>query len=90
MLDNVNTDLEEAIGGLDVVTRKTKDLIKKSGEDGGAVGVPAVERSHVVDDLAFTYRCLCWRERGVRPDGGGDSHFRSFRSHFMDSNTGLS
>lgn len=31
MLDNVNTDLEEAIGGLDVVTKKTKDLIKKSG-----------------------------------------------------------
>lgn len=34
MLDNVNTDLEEAIGGLDVVTKKTKDLIKKSGEGG--------------------------------------------------------
>lgn len=32
MLENVNTDFEEAIGGLDAVTRKTKDLIKKSGE----------------------------------------------------------
>lgn len=31
MLDNVNTDFEEAIGGLDAVTRKTKELIKKSG-----------------------------------------------------------
>lgn len=32
MLDNVNTDFEEAIGGLDAVTKKTKELIKKSGE----------------------------------------------------------
>lgn len=31
MLDNVNVDLEEAIGGLDAVTRKTKELIKKAG-----------------------------------------------------------
>ncbi|CAM9338122.1 unnamed protein product, partial [Sphacelaria rigidula] len=31
MLDNVNTDFEEAIGGLDAVTKKTKELIKKSG-----------------------------------------------------------
>lgn len=31
MLDSVNTDFEEALGGLDAVTRKTKELIKKSG-----------------------------------------------------------
>lgn len=36
MLENVNTDFEEAIGGLDAVTRKTKELIKKSGEKKGA------------------------------------------------------
>lgn len=36
MLENVNTDFEEAIGGLDAVTRKTKELIKKSGEKEGA------------------------------------------------------
>lgn len=34
MLENVNTDFEEAIGGLDAVTRKTKELIKKSGKGG--------------------------------------------------------
>lgn len=32
MLENVNTDFEEAIGGLDAVTKKTQELIKKSGE----------------------------------------------------------
>ncbi|CAN0475751.1 unnamed protein product [Ectocarpus sp. 8 AP-2014] len=31
MLENVNTDFEEAIGGLDAVTKKTQELIKKSG-----------------------------------------------------------
>ncbi|CAM9130184.1 unnamed protein product [Discosporangium mesarthrocarpum] len=31
MLDDVNVDFEEAIGGMDAVTRKTKALIKKSG-----------------------------------------------------------
>lgn len=32
MLENVNDDFEEAIGGLDAVTKKTQELIKKSGE----------------------------------------------------------
>ena len=32
MLENVNADFEEAIGGLDAVTKKTQELIKKSGE----------------------------------------------------------
>lgn len=32
MLENVNEDFEEAIGGLDAVTKKTQELIKKSGE----------------------------------------------------------
>lgn len=32
MLNNVNADFEEAIGGLDAVTKKTQELIKKSGE----------------------------------------------------------
>eukprot|EP00903_Cladosiphon_okamuranus_P007283 g7058.t1 len=31
MLENVNADFEEAIGGLDAVTKKTQELIKKSG-----------------------------------------------------------
>lgn len=34
MLNTVNEDFEEAITGLDIVTRKTKDLVKKSGETG--------------------------------------------------------
>ncbi|CAM9117285.1 unnamed protein product [Ascophyllum nodosum] len=37
MLDNVNQDFEEAITGLDAVTKKTKDLIKKSGERYGGL-----------------------------------------------------
>jgi len=32
MLENVNADFEEAISGLDAVTKKTQELIKKSGE----------------------------------------------------------
>ncbi|CAM9816445.1 unnamed protein product [Choristocarpus tenellus] len=31
MLDNVNSDFDEAIGGMDTVTRKTQALIKRSG-----------------------------------------------------------
>lgn len=31
MLEDVNTDFEEAIGGLGAVTKKTKELIKRSG-----------------------------------------------------------
>lgn len=50
MLDNVNTDLEEAIGGLDVVTKKTKDLIKKSGEGGGVLRLPLQWRVVPIDD----------------------------------------
>lgn len=42
MLENVNADFEEAIGGLDAVTKKTQELIKKSGE--GHVDVPLLSQ----------------------------------------------
>lgn len=46
MLENVNTDFEEAIGGLDAVTKKTQELIKKSGERYAvAAAVDGLERS---------------------------------------------
>lgn len=38
MLENVNADFEEAISGLDAVTKKTQELIKKSGK--GHVPLP--------------------------------------------------
>lgn len=48
MLNNVNADFEEAIGGLDAVTKKTQELIKKSGE--GVARAPQLHRAPV---------CLC-------------------------------
>lgn len=85
MLDNVNTDLEEAIGGLDVVTKKTKDLIKKSGEGGGFLRLSVQWSVVLIDDTpvcnAVPVFVLC--EPGFR--SGEASNVRHRSTYHLDA-----
>ncbi|CAM9184049.1 unnamed protein product [Pylaiella littoralis] len=74
MLNNVNADFEEAIGGLDAVTKKTQELIKKSA--GRAVKCSApVLWSHAQPTLSFPsgsgWTGPPTASKGVGAEGGG-------------------